>query len=151
MLWLYGQEWFLDFSFLGVNLRQLFQVHSLNLSVAVWVGFLALFGVATDDGVLISTYLEQVFARRSPATVSEIREATIEAGRRRIRPALMTAATTLLALIPVLTATGRGADIMMPMAVPSFGGMVVVFIQVLTVPVLYSWVAERRLPRPSGH
>lgn len=147
MLWLYGQGWFLDFSLFGVNMRELFQVRAFNLSVAVWVGFLALFGIATDDGVLISTYLKQVFERRSPATVEEVREATVEAGRRRIRPALMTAATTLLALIPVLTATGRGADIMVPMAIPSFGGMVVVVVRVLTVPVLYSWIAERRLRR----
>ena len=62
-----------------------------------------------------------------------------------IRPAMMTSATTLLALIPVLTSIGRGADIMVPMAIPSFGGMVVVFVRVLTVPVLYCWLAERRL------
>ena len=71
----------------------------------------------------------------------------VEAGARRIRPALMTAATTLLALIPVLTSSGKGADIMVPMAIPSFGGMFVVVVRVLTVPVLYSWMAERGLVR----
>nr|MCH7549878.1 efflux RND transporter permease subunit [Candidatus Krumholzibacteriota bacterium] len=147
MLWLYGQEWFLDVSFFGANLRELFQVRGYNLSVAVWVGFLALFGIATDDGVLISTYLRQVFGRRRPDTVQAVRDATVEAGLMRIRPALMTAATTLLALIPVLTSTGRGADIMVPMAIPSFGGMFVVFFRVLTVPVLYSWMSERSLRR----
>jgi Cu(I)/Ag(I) efflux system membrane protein CusA/SilA len=145
MIWLYGQDWFLNFSIFGVDMRQLFQIRNYNLSVAVWVGFLALFGIATDDGVIIGTYLKQVFQRKKPSTVAEIRDATVEAGKRRIRPAMMTSATTLLALIPVLTSTGRGADIMVPMAIPSFGGMVVVLVRVLTVPVLYCWLAERRL------
>jgi Cu(I)/Ag(I) efflux system membrane protein CusA/SilA len=145
LIWLYGQPWFLDFSLFGVDLRELFQVKSYNLSVAVWVGFLALFGIATDDGVILSTHLKQVFGRRKPATLSEIREAAIEAGSRRIRPAMMTAVTTLLALLPVLTSTGKGADIMVPMAIPAFGGMLFVFFRVLTVPVLYSAMAERSL------
>ena len=61
MIWLYGQDWFLDFAVFGVNMRELFQVHPINLSVAVWVGFLALFGIASDDGVVIATYLDQSF------------------------------------------------------------------------------------------
>jgi len=147
MLWLYGQGWFLDFSLFGENMRELFQVKNLNLSVAVWVGFLALFGIATDDGVIISTYLKQVFDRDRPSTITEIREATVEAGKRRIRPALMTVATTILALVPVLTSTGRGSDIMVPMAIPSFGGMTVVLITVFTVPTLYCLLAEWRAKR----
>jgi Cu(I)/Ag(I) efflux system membrane protein CusA/SilA len=147
MLWLYGQDWFLNVSLLGIDLRELFQVHPYNLSVAVWVGFLALFGIASDDGVIISTYLDQTFARERPVTVEAIREATVRAGRRRIRPALMTVSTTLLALLPVLTSTGRGSDIMVPMAIPSFGGMTLVIITVFVVPVLYSAVAELRLKR----
>ena len=106
-------------------MRELFQVHPINLSVAVWVGFLALFGISDDDGVVMGTYLDQSFARRSPRTIAEIREATVEAGKRRIRACLMTTATTILALIPVLTSTGRGSDIMVPMAIPSFGGMTI--------------------------
>ena len=147
MLWLYGQDWFLNFSFFGENMRELFQVRNFNLSVAVWVGFLALFGIATDDGVIISTYLKQVFDRERPKTIAAIREATVEAGKRRIRPALMTVATTILALIPILTSTGRGADIMVPMAIPSFGGMTVVIITVFTVPTLYCLLAELRVKR----
>ncbi len=151
MLWLYGQHWFLDFNFMGQNMRDLFQVRGYNLSVAVWVGFLALFGIATDDGVIIGTYLYQVFDRRQPKTIQEIRNATVEAGKMRIRPAMMTSATTLLALIPVLTSTGRGSDIMVPMAIPSFGGMFVVLFRVLTVPVLYSWMKERNARKnPDG-
>ncbi|MGD9487777.1 MAG: efflux RND transporter permease subunit [Calditrichaceae bacterium] len=145
MLWLYGQNWFMDFSIFGSNLRELFQMHPYNLSVAVWVGFLALFGIASDDGVIIATYLDQSFAKHEPSTITEIREATIYAGKRRVRPALMTMATTILALIPVLTSTGRGSDIMVPMAIPSFGGMSFAVITMLVVPVLYSWIKESRL------
>ena len=145
MIWLYGQPWFLDFSVFGVSMRELFQVNPLNLSVAVWVGFLALFGIATDNGVIIGTYLEQVFKRNQPASAAEIRSAAMEAGERRIRPCLMTTATTVLALIPILTSTGRGSDVMVPMAIPSFGGMLFVVLTTIMVPVLYSAVAEWRL------
>jgi Cu(I)/Ag(I) efflux system membrane protein CusA/SilA len=143
-LWLYGQPWFLDFEFLGQNMRDVFQVRPVNLSVAVWVGFLALFGIASDDGVVIASYLDQSFARNRPRTIADIREAVIEGGRRRIRPCLMTTATTVLALLPILTSTGRGSDIMRPMALPSFGGMVFVMSTVFLVPVLYSLVEESR-------
>jgi Cu(I)/Ag(I) efflux system membrane protein CusA/SilA len=145
MLWLYGQDWFMNFSFLGENLRELFQMHTYNLSVAVWVGFLALFGIASDNGVLIATYLDQSFEKRKPKNVQEIHEATVDAGQRRARPALMTTATTILALIPVLTSTGRGSDIMVPMAIPSFGGMVFAVITMLIVPVLYAWWEEKKI------
>jgi len=145
MLWLYGQDWFLNLPFIGESLRAIFQIHPVNLSVAVWVGFLALFGIATDDGVLISTYLEQRFGQKHPETVREIREATVFAGSRRIRPAMMTTATTVLALIPILTSTGRGADVMVPMAIPSFGGMVFAILTTFVVPILYAWVAEKRI------
>jgi Cu(I)/Ag(I) efflux system membrane protein CusA/SilA len=147
LLWLYGQPGFLDFSLFGVNMRDLFQVHPVNMSVAVWVGFLALFGIASDDGVIIATYLEQVFERRTPTTVEEIREATIEAGQRRIKPALMTIATTILALLPVLTSSGRGADIMVPMAIPTFGGMLFATITLFVVPVSYCWIKEKQIKR----
>ncbi|MFH2050112.1 MAG: efflux RND transporter permease subunit [bacterium] len=147
MLWLYGQGWFMNFSLFGFDFRELFHIREYNLSVAVWVGFLALFGIASDDGVIISTYLNQVFDKRKPSTVKEIREAVVHAGLRRIRPALMTVATTILALIPVLTSTGRGADIMVPMAIPSFGGMTVVVFTVFLVPVLYCAIEELKLKR----
>jgi len=142
MLWLYAQPWFLHFSVFGVSMRELFQVRPYNLSVAVWVGFLALFGIATNDGVIYSTYLDQVFARHSFHSVSEIREATVEAGLKRVRPALMTTATTILALIPVLTSQGKGADVMVPMALPSFGGMCIDIITIFVVPTIYCLVKE---------
>jgi len=147
MLWLYGQDWFFNFSFMGTNMRDLFQMHTINLSVAVWVGFIALFGIATDDGVLIGTYLDHSMERNKPTTIGEIRQAVLEAGLRRIKPAIMTSATTIIALLPVLTSTGRGADIMIPMAVPAFGGMIVAAITYFITPVLYCMREERKLKR----
>jgi Cu(I)/Ag(I) efflux system membrane protein CusA/SilA len=147
LLWFYGQDWFFNFSVFGMNIRELFQMHTINLSVAVWVGFIALFGIATDDGVLIATYLDQSFARHEPENLEEARKAVIEAGKRRIKPAIMTSATTIIALLPVLTSTGRGADIMIPMAIPAFGGMVVASITYFIVPVLYAMREERKLIR----
>ncbi|MFO7870626.1 MAG: efflux RND transporter permease subunit, partial [Kiritimatiellia bacterium] len=145
LLWFYGQPWFLDFSVFGVEMRTLFQIHTINMSVAVWVGFLALFGIATDNGVIQSTYLGQVFRERKPKTKEDVYDATVIAAERRVRPCLMTSATTILALIPVLTSTGRGSDVMVPMAIPSFGGMLVVLITIFVVPVLYCWLEEMKL------
>lgn len=147
MLWLYGQGWFVDFSFFGTNMRDLFQMHTVNLSVAVWVGFIALFGIATDDGVLMATYLDQSFERNKTDNLRGIRAAVVEAGYRRIKPAVMTSATTIIALLPILTSTGRGADIMIPMAIPAFGGMIFAAITYFIVPVLYSMREERKLKK----
>ncbi len=142
LIWLYAQPWFLNFSVFDVSMRELFQVHTINLSVAVWVGFLALFGIASDNGVIQSTYLNQVFRERKPTSIEQMREATIIAAQRRVRPCLMTSATTILALIPVLTSVGRGSDVMVPMAIPSFGGMLVVLISIFVVPILYCLIRE---------
>lgn len=147
MIWLYGQGWFLDFSIFDTNMRELFQMHTINLSVAVWVGFIALFGIATDDGVLMATYLDQSFARNKTDNLKGLRNAVVEAGYRRIRPAAMTSATTIIALLPILTSTGRGADIMIPMAIPSFGGMIFAAVTFFIVPVLYSMREERKLKK----
>ncbi|MDR2085840.1 MAG: efflux RND transporter permease subunit, partial [Dysgonamonadaceae bacterium] len=95
LLWLYAQPWFLDVSFGGANLREVFQIHPVNLSIAVWVGFIALFGIATDDGVLMGSYIHDTFLSRNPQTKAEIREAVVHAGLKRVRPAAMTTATAL--------------------------------------------------------
>ncbi len=142
MIWLYSQPWFLDFNVFGVGMRELFQVRPYNLSVAVWVGFLALFGIASNDGVIYSTYLDQVFKSRTFQSVAEIREATLDAGVKRVRPALMTTATAILALIPVMTSQGKGADVMVPMALPTFGGMAIDIITIFVVPTIYCLVKE---------
>ena len=147
MIWLYGQEWFFNFYLFGENWRDLFQMQRINLSVAVWVGFIALFGIATDDGVVMATYLTQTFERNKPSNLMGIRDSVVEAGEKRIRPCLMTTATTILALLPILTSTGRGSDIMIPMAIPSFGGMLIALITLFVVPVLFSWRKEIQLKK----
>ncbi len=138
---------FFEFSVLGANMRELFQVNPINMSVAIWVGLLALFGIATDNGVVTATYLEQTLSKSDNKDLGQIRSLVIKGATRHIRPALMTTATTLIALIPILTSDGRGSDIMVPMAIPSFGGMLVAVITTLLVPVLYCAVQERRFTR----
>jgi len=145
MIWLYGQGWFMNFDVAGMNMRDLFQMHNINLSVAVWVGFIALFGIATDDGVIMGTYLMQVFRKENPSNIRAVRNAVLSAGTKRVRPAMMTAATAIIALIPVLTSTGKGADIMLPMAIPLFGGMIIQVMTMFVVPVLYSMWQEKRI------
>ena len=145
MLWLFGLDGFLNIDLWGTNLRDLFQMKAYNLSVAVWVGFIALFGIATDDGVVVATYLDQSFAEKKPSTVEEIRNAVLEAGKRRVLPCMMTTATTLLALVPIFTSTGKGSDIMIPMAIPALGGMILEVTTVFIVPTLYCWWKERKL------
>ena len=147
MLWLYGQDSFMDFSIAGMPVRDMFQMHKVNLSVAVWVGFIALFGIATDDGVIIGTYLTQTFKKEKPTTIEGVRKAVIHAGHKRVRPAVMTTATAIIALIPVLTSTGKGSDIMVPMAIPSFGGMVIATMTMFVVPVLYCMWQENIVKR----
>jgi copper/silver efflux system protein len=156
LIWLYSQDWFMDVDIFGRNVRQLFQIGPINLSVAVWVGFLALFGIATDDGVVMATRLRQSFAAVTPTSIEEIRAATVVAGKLRIRACLLTTATTILALLPILTSTGRGSDIMIPMAIPTFGGMLVALLTLFVVPLLYSLAHEwqlrtRQLVAPGVH
>ena len=145
MLWLYGQDWFMNFSAAGINLRDMFQMHQVNLSVAVWVGFIALFGIATNDGVIMGTYIHQVFEEKKPATVNEVREAVILAGIKRVRPAMMTTAVAVIALLPVLSSNGKGADIMIPMAIPAFGGMIIQVMTIFVVPLFQSMWRENSL------
>ncbi|MFT5737179.1 MAG: Cu(I)/Ag(I) efflux system membrane protein CusA/SilA [Maribacter sp.] len=147
MIWLYGQDWFFNFNLFGENMRDVFNMKTINLSVAVWVGFIALFGIATDDGVVMATYLTQTFDREKPKDKRGIRLATLEAAGKRIRPCLMTTVTTILALLPILTSTGKGSDIMIPMAIPIFGGMIIDITSYFLLPVLYSWKKEYELNR----
>ena len=147
MLWLYSQPGFLDFSIGGINLRDLFQVHTVNLSVAVWVGFIALFGVATDDGVLMGTYLTQLFEKDKPDTKDKVRATVLLAASKRVRPAVLTTATTIIALIPVLTSQGKGSDIMGPMSIPLFGGMLIEVLTMFIMPVLYCMWHEGKVKR----
>ncbi len=125
----------------------LLALSGFNFSVAVWVGFIALFGVAVDDGVLITTYLDDVFRERKNTIRSrqDVVEATVYAGLGRIRPAFLTTITTIVALLPIMFLKGTGSEIMQPMAIPSLGGMVIEMITWFIVPCLYCWREERRL------
>jgi len=149
LLYLYGQTWFLNFTLPwlsdGATLQSIFQIKTIHLSIAVWVGFLALFGIAVDDGVIMATYLKQRFDGEVGSSVTAIRSAVIEAGSKRVRPCLITSATTIIALLPVITASGRGADIMIPMAIPTIGGLFCVGLSMFLVPILWSWREEQRL------
>ncbi|MEO1271767.1 MAG: efflux RND transporter permease subunit, partial [Myxococcota bacterium] len=144
LIWLYNQSWFMDFDWMGTSMRELFQIGPTHMSVAVWVGFIALIGIATDDGVVMATYLKQRFEQAPTDTIEAIRQRVREAGGRRVRPCLMTTATTLLALLPVVTSQGRGADVMVPMAIPSLGGMAIELVTLFVVPVLYCASEEVR-------
>jgi Cu(I)/Ag(I) efflux system membrane protein CusA/SilA len=123
----------------------LLAVFGAEMNTAIWVGFIALFGIAVDDGVVMATYLDQVYTRRPLSSIADIREATIAAGLRRIRPCLMTTATTMIALLPILLATGRGADVARAMALPVFGGMAVASITLFVVPVVYCGYKEMKI------
>lgn len=145
LMWLYGQPWFLDFDVLGTSMRDLFQVHTINVSVALWVGVIALIGVAGDNGVVLATYLKQRFEAAPPRDRADVRALALEGGMRRVRPCLMVTAITFLALMPVVTSQGKGSDVMVPMALPLMGGMAIQLVTLFVVPVLYSWAEERRL------
>lgn len=120
-------------------------IADVQLSTAVWVGFIALFGIAIDDGVVIATYLKQSLESNPLTSVSDIRNAVVKAGVKRIRPCLMTTFTTIIALVPVLLSTGRGADVARAMAIPVFGGMTVELITLFVVPVVYCGYLEVKL------
>ncbi|HOS73100.1 MAG TPA: efflux RND transporter permease subunit, partial [Bacteroidales bacterium] len=150
MLWLYGQDWFMNFNLAGMNMRELFQMHTINLSVAVWVGFIALFGIATNDGVLMGTYIHQIFEERQPATVNEVRKAVLDAGKKRVRPAMMTTAVAVIALLPVLSSTGKGSDIMVPMAIPAFGGMLIQVMTIFVVPLFQAIWRETEINKSAA-
>jgi Cu(I)/Ag(I) efflux system membrane protein CusA/SilA len=123
----------------------------IEMNTAIWVGLIALIGIAEDDGIVIATYMEQLFARRPLRTIQDIREATVEAGRRRIRPCLMTGFTTFAALLPVMLATGRGSDVARAMALPVFFGMAVELVSLFIVPVAYCGYMEFKLASGLSH
>ena len=119
-----------------------------RFSTAVWVGFIALFGVATDNAVVLLATLEKLFKEKMPKNREDIQNLVIEGCLTRIRPASMTVMTTVIALIPVMLSTGTGAEIMKPMAAPTVGGLLTATLaNLILVPVLYSWMKERELVR----
>lgn len=141
-LWLIAQPWFFNFAVFGENVRDLLHFGTYNLSTAVWVGFIALFSVTTDDGVVLATYLNQEFQSRPVRGIEDIRTTVVSAGVKRVRPCLMTSATTVLSLMPVLTSDGRGADVMIPLALPMVGGLTIELLSLFVLPVCYCLMKE---------
>ena len=122
----------------------------LNFSVAVWVGFIALFGTAVQTGVVMVIYLEEAVTRRKAAdgrlTRDGLHAAVIEGALLRLRPKVMTVATIVAGLLPLLWSTRTGAEFMKPLAAPVLGGMVSSLLHVLIVtPVIFTWLREREL------
>ena len=114
-----------------------------NFSVAVWVGFIALFGTAIETGVVMVIYLHEAFERRGRENPLE---AVVEGAVRRLRPKLMTVSTIILGLVPLMWSTETGSEVMRPLATPLIGGMVSSTLLVLIViPVIYLWMKERQL------
>jgi len=122
-------------------------IGGFNTSVAVWVGFIALFGIAVDDGVVMMTYLQLAVKNHNPKCWSELKECIVEAGSRRIRPLVMTTTTTVFALLPIMWATTTGSEVMKPMAIPTLGGMLVELITLFVVPIVYSYVQQKKIER----
>ncbi|MBM4172381.1 MAG: efflux RND transporter permease subunit [Ignavibacteria bacterium] len=128
-----------------------------NFSVAVWVGFIALYGIAVETGVVMVIYLHEALDKRlralkngtkSEITKQDIYEATVEGSVLRLRPKLMTVGTSMVGLIPVMWATGTGADVMQPLTAPMIGGLLTSAIHVLVVtPVLFVFMKEHALKK----
>lgn len=116
-----------------------------DTSVAVWVGFIALFGIAVDDGVVMMTYLQEAIAAHSPKNWKELKECILEAGSRRIRPLVMTTTTTIVALLPIMWSTSTGSEVMKPMAIPALGGMLVEFVTLFIVPIVFSYYEQNKI------
>ena len=121
-----------------------------NFSVAVWVGYIALFGIAVETGVVMVVYLHEALNRRlaagAPLKHEDIETAVIEGAVQRLRPKLMTVCVVLASLIPILWETGVGSDVMKPIAAPIVGGMITSTIHVLIlVPVFFALMKERAL------
>lgn len=126
-------------------------IGGFNTSVAVWVGFIALFGIAVDDGVVMMTYLQESMKSHRPKNYEQLKDAIIEAGVRRIRPLLMTTATTVIALLPVMWSTSTGSEVMKPMAIPVLGGMVFEVVTLFVVPVTFSYFKHKEIIRGEQH
>jgi Cu(I)/Ag(I) efflux system membrane protein CusA/SilA len=142
-----GRWWLVGVVFAGIAVSAaggfiLLYLLGYHLSVAVWVGFIALFGVVDDSSVVMLDFLERNFKGREPRSRQEIRELVMDAGLKRARPLLMSTATTIVGLLPVFLTSGRGSDVMQPMAIPSVGGMTVQLITLFIAPCLYCMVME---------
>jgi Cu(I)/Ag(I) efflux system membrane protein CusA/SilA len=114
----------------------------LPMNTAMWIGFIALFGLAADDGIVMMTYIRDELQQKRWTSQQQLREIIYHAGLKRIRPCVMTTVTTLVALLPILISDGRGADVAKSMAIPILGGMLVEPFATFVVPTLYCWYLE---------
>ncbi len=127
-----------------------------NFSVAVWVGYIALFGTAIQTGVVMVVYLEEALARKSTElgralTRADLLAAIKEGARLRLRPKVMTVATTVASLLPIFWSTRTGVEIMQPLAAPVVGGMISSLVHILIVtPVIFAWLRESKLAKPTA-
>jgi Cu(I)/Ag(I) efflux system membrane protein CusA/SilA len=122
-------------------------LNGIELNTAVWVGFIALAGLAADDGIVMASFIHERLRGRGLMTIPELREEVYQAGLKRIRPCVMTTITTLAALLPVLLSTGRGSDVARAMAWPVFGGMLIEPFTTFVVPTIYCGTLELRVRR----
>ena len=121
-----------------------------NFSVAVWVGFIALFGTAVQTGVVMVIYLEEAVAKKKKEfgelTKETLLEAVTEGALLRLRPKVMTVSTIVAGLLPIMWSSSAGSEVMKPLATPVLGGMVSSLLHVLIVtPVIFYWLREREL------
>ena len=136
----------------GVLFQRLF---GYNFSVAVWVGYIACFGMATETGVIMLVYLREAIDKRGGLanieSLDKLRTAVIEGAVHRLRPKLLTEGVAIVGLVPMLWATGTGAEIMRPMAAPVLGGLLVADEVIdLLLPVIFNWYQSRRWRRMHG-
>jgi copper/silver efflux system protein len=118
-----------------------------NLSVAVWVGLIALAGLDAETGIIMLLYLNLAWKERNPATAADAREAVVNGAVQRIRPKMMTVATILAGLLPILWSQGTGADVMKRIAAPMVGGVVTsAILELIVYPALYLVWKQRSLP-----
>jgi len=128
----------LPFAFVGGVALQF--ILDIKFSTAVWVGYIALFGVAVEDGIVVLSYMIDHIKEGGDVTKLAVKAAVL-----RVRPVIMTTATTILALLPIMLATGTGSEIMRPIATPTVGGMITAtFSNLFIVPVLFVWIEKRR-------
>ncbi|MFN7139642.1 MAG: efflux RND transporter permease subunit, partial [Limisphaerales bacterium] len=124
-----------------------------NFSVAVWVGYIALFGTAIQTGVVMVVYLEEMLAKRKAErgaafSRADLIQAIKDGARLRLRPKVMTVATTVASLLPIMFSVRTGAEVVKPLAAPVIGGMLSSLVHILIVtPVIFAWLRERELRR----
>jgi Cu(I)/Ag(I) efflux system membrane protein CusA/SilA len=123
-----------------------------NMSIAVWVGIIALAGVAAETGVVMIVYLDDAYTKRKAAgrmrTIADLAAAVQEGAVQRVRPKMMTVMSTMMGLLPIMWSVGAGADVMKRIATPMVGGMVTsTLLTLIVIPAIYTFWRGRRLPR----